>query len=350
MQLDGCTLLDIYGVERTTLSGHVSPRQLGDLFVDNWIPYMECHKCGRSDYCRFAKPHPHNEHKKLEIRCGVAETAIRNFVDHTFEMARDLALPQRQAYLDGSFHLLRFILEAEQTIGNAICTDFLNWLGKYSPTHFGRITRLRDSLNSLGQSFRQIPELYSQRSLLLVEGWAEKAFLDKLRESHSTWFLDLLVECYDGKGNRKSKRIAMLLDKYLELGYTIYAQGDADGKPGEIFKGLVDSGQLQMPNTFTFPIDFETAIPVPLLFRGLRRVGANVNFTPTQLRDAAKDSGLSINVILERQFGVDTEPLKVELATAVAELLNISRHAWWQDDAFMDTELGRFLRFIQMMA
>ena len=350
MQLDGCTLLDIYGVERTPLRGHVSPRQLADLFVESWIPYMECHKCGKSDYCRFAKPHPRNEHKKLEIKCGVAETAIRNFVDRTFEMARDLELPQRQAYLDGSFHLLQFILEAEQTIGNALSDGFLNWLGKSSPTYFGRITHLRDSLNSLGQCFRQIPELASQRSLLLVEGWAEKAFLDKLRESHSSWFLDLLVECYDGRGNRRSKRIAMLLDKYVELGYTIYAQGDADGNPGEIFKGLVDSGQLEAKNTFTFPIDFESAVPIPLLFRALRRVGVTPGFTPTQLRDAAQQDGGSINAVLRNRFEVDTEPLKVELATAVGELLTISRYAWWQDDEFMQTELGKFLRFIQMMA
>jgi hypothetical protein len=265
-------------------------------------------------------------------------------------MARALELPQRQAYLDGSFHLLRFILEAEQTIGNALSDDFLNWLGDHSPTYFGRITHLRDSLNSLGHCFRQIPELSSQRSLLIVEGWAEKAFLDKLRESHSSWFLHLLVECYDGRGNRRSKRIAMLLDKYVELGYTIYAQGDADGKPGEIFKGLVEAGQLEVNNTFIFPIDFESAIPIHLLFRALRRIGVTITFTPTQLRDAAQQRGGSINAVLRNHFGIDTEPLKVELATAIAELLNISRHAWWQDETFMQTELGKFLRFIQMMA
>lgn len=204
MRLDGLTLLDIYGVERAPLRGDLNSRQLADLFVENWIPYMECHKCGRSDYCRFARPHPTNEHKKLEIKCGVAEVAIRNFVDRTFEIAERLDASPRQAYLDGSFHLVRYVLESEQTIGNAINSAFLDWLGKYSPSYFGRLTHLRDTLNSLGQSFRQIPELSSHRALLLVEGWAEKAFLDKLKESHSNWFLDLLVECYDGKGNRKS--------------------------------------------------------------------------------------------------------------------------------------------------
>jgi hypothetical protein len=184
---------------------------------------------------------------------------------------------------------------------------------------------------------------------LLVEGWAEKAFLDKLRESHFSHFLDLLVECYDGKGNRRSKRIAMLLGRYVELGYTIYAQGDADGKPGEIFRALVEAGHLKAENNFVFSFDFETAVPVPLLVRAMRRIGLTLKFKPHELQDALKAAPASVNDVLRDKFGVDLEPDKIELAVAVAEILNVRQWVWWKDEEFMKTELGKFLFFIQRM-
>lgn len=350
MNFSGLTILDIYGVERVPLEGEFTARTLADRFVAEWIPYMECHKCGKADYCKFAEPHPGNESKKREIKCGVAESAIRNFVEKTFSLATQIEQPARQAYLDGAFHFGKFVLEAEQSIGILIDREMLDWFGDYAPSVFGRLIHLRDTLNSLGQAFRQIPAMRSHRGLLLVEGWSEKAFLDKLRESHSSTFLEMLVECYDGRGNRKSKRIAMLLQKYIELGYTIYAQGDADGKPEEIFKGLVDSGHLKPDNTFVFRFDFETAVPLALLCRAMRRVGIPIAFRPTVLGEQLVSEPQSVNRLLKTCYGIDLEPRKMELAATIAEVMNGSAFAWWQDDDFMSTELGQFLRFIQKMA
>src|SRR5258707_14831623 len=104
LDLTNCNFLDIYGAERIPLEGEYSKDALTKSFTEHWIPFMECHKCGKSDYCKFALPHPRNEQKKQEIRCGVAETAIQNFVAHTFDIAGTLDLKGKQAYLDGAFY------------------------------------------------------------------------------------------------------------------------------------------------------------------------------------------------------------------------------------------------------
>lgn len=349
LDLANCTILDIYGVGRINVDGLVSADKLALLFVNNWIPFMECHKCGKSSYCMYALPHPPNEHKKQEIRCGVAVAVIGNFVARTIGIAEALNLEEKQAYLDGAFYLTQFVLVAEQSIGTVLDAKYLEWYGDFAPGIFGHLTRIRDTLNSLNQNFKKISAFKSQRSLLFVEGWAEKTFFEKLRESHMAWFIDLMVECYDGQGNRHSKRIAMLLDKYINHGYTIYVQGDADGKIGDIFKALVDSGRVKKENTFVFNHDFESAIPLPVLIRAMRNIGLPTNFKPSELRDSLAKNPRSVNKVLLDDFRVDISHHKVPLAGMVGEILQSPSFVWWADDKFMDTELGRFLRFVQTM-
>lgn len=350
IDLSGLSILDIYGVGRLPLHGAFSNNELANLLVENWIPYMECHKCGKSDYCKYALPHPHNLHKKQEIRCGVAEAVLRNFLKRSVEIAIPLSSDERQAYLDGAFFLTRFVLQAEQSIGNVANLEFLDWYGDFAPGVFGFMTRIRDTLNSCSQNLSTIPAFKTERGVLFVEGWSEKAFLDALRESHLAWFLDLLVECYDGQGNRRSKRIAMLLEKYGDLGYTIYAQGDADGCNPAIFKGLVDAGTLKAENTFVFAHDFESAVPLPLLLRAMRNIGLKLPFKPSTLRDSLRANPRSVVIALQQDFGVDIDRWKFQLAIELGAMLNHPRFSWWADDKFMQSELGRFLHFTQGIA
>jgi len=65
--------------ERIPLPGGEYTRaQLLRMLVDEWIPYFECHKCGRFSYCKFAQPHPANPNRARDIQCGVAVTALDN--------------------------------------------------------------------------------------------------------------------------------------------------------------------------------------------------------------------------------------------------------------------------------
>lgn len=348
LEVDGLSILDAYGVSRSPLAGNHTASSLAKLMVDSWISYMECHHCGRADYCKFAISLAPGSYKKKEIRCGVVVTALSNFIERTFSVALSLNRAQLQHYLDAAFYYAAFVLESEQSIGASLNSDILNWFGKLVPVHFGHAVRIRDTLNKLGECLRHLPDFNTRRSVLMVEGEAEKAFLEKLRESHSSWFLERLVESYGGRGNRKPKRIAMLLEQYNKLGYGICFQGDADGKGGEQFAPFIAAGQLLKENTFAFRHDFESAVPLPLLGLALAMIGVKFS-SPWEKVEARlrRRRSVSVSAALREIEEVDLRPMKVELAKAVAELLNRPRFVWWQDRRFMASELGRFLHFVR---
>jgi len=273
IDLSNYSILDNYGVERRALEGFFTAETLSQMLVYEWIPYYECDKCGRSDYCKFTKPNPYNPERKRDIKCGVAAAALTNFIAGTFHLLENMKRNQIQDYLDAVFYFYDFIYSAEQIIGMYIDKDMIEWWDVHIPAAFGHATRLRDKLNSLASSLRDIPEFRATKGILFVEGWSEKAFLDKLRESHSAWFLYLIIEVYDGKGNANPKRIQMLLDRYIAQGYKIYIQGDADGKNTEIFNKLVLRGSVGSECTFVFQHDFETAVPAELLLDTLQDIG-----------------------------------------------------------------------------
>src|SRR5688572_13272647 len=102
ISFDGLTVLDIYGVERLPLYGDFDAGALADRLVAEWIPYFECHKCGRFDYCKFVQRRSENENLAQDIQCGVVEAALRLFVEHTYCLLEDLNADQRQDYLDAA--------------------------------------------------------------------------------------------------------------------------------------------------------------------------------------------------------------------------------------------------------
>ncbi len=353
MFLSGYFIFDIYGVERIALNGDYSADSLADTFIDNWIPYFECHKCGRWDYCKYAQPYPENPHRSVDIKCGVARDSIKNFVKSTFPVLKELDSNRVQEYLDGAFYFFKFIYDAEQYIGICMDPGFSEYFGEHAPMIFGNFRRLRNMLNELGSSWKGIPEFRINCPVLFVEGLSEKRFLDEMRKSHSIWFLDLNVEVYGGKGNRRSKRIQMLLDKYIDLGYEIYAQGDADGENTDIFRHLIKSGSVKAENTFVFKHDFETSMPLKLLYISLRNMKILNKVSEQDFIAALNGNNISILQKLRDRLGLDIRSHKLKLATTTARILSNYWFEnpwfnWWQDDKFMnDTELGRFLRFIQ---
>jgi hypothetical protein len=50
---------------------------------------------------------------------------------------------------------------------------------------------------------------------------------------------------------------------------------------------------------------------------------------------------------MNETYGLDLDPLKLELATQVADHLNHPDVVWWRDEQFLETDLGRFLQFVQ---
>jgi hypothetical protein len=345
MDFTGYKIFDIYGVERIPLVGNLDAQGLAHKLIDEWIPYFECEKCGRADYCKYTKPDKYRPERLADIKCGVIVEAITNFVRHTFPLLEKMTTEQVQAYLDGAFHLEQFLYNTEQTTGMFIDDAILRFFGDYAPTLFGRATHLREHLNKAASEFRKLPDFASEKGVLFVEGWAEKAFLEKLRESHSAWFLYLAVEVYEGRSNRRPNRIQMLLDRYVKQGYIIYIQGDADGKDTEVFRALCDKGAINPEHSFVFRHDFESAIPPRILYQALRYLGELEKVEYVDFEKVVKSEDRSVVKLLSEKIGIDVERLKLPLAEAVGDILNDPRFAWWQNEEFMETELGKFLKF-----
>ena len=349
IDLSGFSTFDICGVNRISLNGEYTAESLAELLIENWIPYFECHKCGRWDYCKYAKPHKVNPNRSEDIKCGVVADSLRNFVQVTFVILEKLDDKKTQDYLNGAFFFCKFVNDAEQSIGMFMDERFLNHFKEYSPMLFGNLTKLRDILNGLGSYWKEIPEFKANNHVLYLEGYSEEKFLDELRKSHLSWFSHLNVEVYCGKSNKKKKRIQMLLKNYVDKGYVIYIQGDADGSNSKnIFNSLIEAGSINEANTFVFKYDFESSIPIPLLYDVLKNMGILEDKSKEEFETQLGNENISIIEKLNEKFSIDLKPDKMEFAKTLARILSKPGNIWWNNNKFMnESELGQFLKFIQ---
>ena len=139
----------------------------------------------------------------------------------------------------------------------------------------------------------------------------------------------------------------MLLDNYVKLGYKIYIQGDADGKHSEIFNELVRKGSVTEDCTFVFKYDFESSLPLNLLLQALHDLDEIPEVKIDDFVNKLSPLNCSVGKKIKKVFGIDLNPLKIDIASLIAEKLNNPWSAWWQDEKFMQTELGKFIRFVQ---
>lgn len=348
MDLSKYKIFDIYGIRNINLEGNYTADSLAEKLIAEWIPYVECdRKCYRSDYCKFTQPSPYHPDRLIDVKCGVVVNSLKLFIKTSFPILETLPADKIQYYLDGAFYYSQFILNAEHMIGMCMDEDVFEDYGEYAPVIFGHTTKLRGHLNNLGSVFQHIPEFRSKKGVLFVEGRSEKAFLEKLKESHSSWFLHLNIEVYNGTGNRRPKRIQMLLDNYRKQGYKVYIQGDADGKDSKIFNELVRKGSVEESDTFVFKHDFESSVPLNMLLSALYELELLEKEKHSDYVSTIKDSESSIVKKIKSELEIDLNPYKLELAEMIAEKLNHRMWAWWQDEVFNKTELGLFLTFVQ---
>jgi hypothetical protein len=350
VNFDSVPFRDIYGDKKGVIEGDFDIQSLSDYLIEHWVSYVECHHCPRENTCKFAIPHPKWEWKKLEIQCGVKSEFIKNFVALTFDEYTNSNSDIQERLLSATYHLSEYTMMSEQQIGWTIDDEWLKNLGTYGKAFLGNIVHLREKLTHAAQDLSYMPNLYNRKPILLVEGQSEKAFLDKLRESHNSWFTDLRTEVYGGNGNAHPRRIQMRLEKYVEDGYTCFMQGDKDGKEKGSFEKLIKQKVVEEKNTFLFEFDFESAIPRKLLYIALRNLDLLPDIDSKVFLDKT-DNESSVCSQIKAIFAVDLEPYKVVLADEIGWVFNNSEFHWYQDkNKFMEqTELGRFLDFVIKM-
>jgi len=347
--LQGLTIYDYFGVERVPLAGEYVAGELADFLAAEWIPYVECIRdCSRSDYCKHIPMEGGIRNPYQEIRCGVCVEVLRLFISSNFASFCGRPKREQQAFLDAAFYLSRYVGESEVALGFASCESTVRYWSSLGAYIFTRVVRFRETLDKLATSLAQVPGLSTPRSILLVEGESETRFLHGLQGSHIAQLLDLLVDSYRGKSNKRPGRIAMLLERYQRDGYSIYLQGDADGGDRtSVFARLVSKGLVREENTFVFRHDFETSVPPYLLHRALETCGVLKGIPYEEFRQLSDAHVGAVSALLASTFGVDIAGTKVGLADALAVALNATN--WWSDKQFLDTELGQFLLFVRQI-
>lgn len=346
LNLNNLTLLVKHGESRIPLKGEMTSEELISLMASKWISYCECHQCGRYDYCKFrAPPHPFNPKRSLDKQCGVTKSVLKNFINSSFPLLVKCGYEERQEFLDASFYFTDYINTTEALIGGYLNTEIIDFWGSYSPSLFGTIVTLRTKLDKIAHHLKSIPEFHTTKGYLLVEGKSEKTFVESLKGTIG-WFGEILVESYDGRGNKAPSKLLIIAKKLNQTGYDLYIQGDQDSKEGDIFQRLINSNIVKPGNTFSFVIDFESSIPDGLLFESLKRIGVLDNAFLEELR-MNKDiiSEKPLLKILQETGRVNIDSIKVPLAQDVARLFG--EYYLWGDENFMKSELGSFIEFIK---
>ena len=340
-------LLDIYGIGKVSLIGEFDSDKLSQKMIDSWVSFGECHRhCSRSDYCKYVIWIDDTKTISKEIECGVVKFSLINFVNQTFKTFQELNSTQKQNYLNGAYHFSQFIFKSEITIGNYTNEYFLNSWDHYASTAYGHAKYIRKHIEMMAFFFKDIPEFHIRKEILFVEGESEFAFLNKLKESHLIGFIDLEIFNYKGKSNKKPTRIEMLLKDYSARGYNLYIQGDADGKSKNTFQTLIDKNLIHKANTFIFNYDFETSIPASLMFATLKNLNLIDSIEKSDFIDNVSKTTDKVENILKNIYGVDISSHKVKIAEETARNINETIECW-KSEWFLNTELGKFLKFIQ---
>ncbi|HEY8766373.1 MAG TPA: hypothetical protein VIP09_03790 [Dehalococcoidia bacterium] len=350
IDLTGLSLM-LDELDKSALTGEYGPDELSELFIDTWIPYMECdRKCGRSDYCKYTQPDPYGRPSRLaEIRCGVASEIIRNYVSGVFGILKQRSPEELQAWLDASYSFVQFVYGTEIHIGRMLWKDHLDWWGtdENRAAFFGWTGQLRKHLDHFASQLQAIPEFSTGSCKILTEGASEKAFVERLKRTRLLWFLHLDIDSYYGAGNRQPTKLLALANQLKKQGYRLFLQGDNDGQVRDIFDQLVKQGIVHVDETFSFKIDFESAFDPEHLYAALSSMGAIGTLTLQDFiaRVASRPADSSVVGVINGILGVEVN--KVQLAEELADLL-IAKW-FWTDENFWTTEIGAFLDKIRRL-
>jgi hypothetical protein len=307
--------------------------------IENWIGYFECHKCGKWDYCKYAQKHPANPDRSIDIRCGIAIDFITNFVHTTFSLIEDLNESQKQAYLNSAYYLTEFVINTEQVIGRFTNKEHIDGWENYAPSLYGITTNYVDEfLKKAQKEMKNVPFFNSKRSVLFVEGESEEIF--------GNFFLDIEVMNYGGEGGITYTKIEYTIKQYQDKGYKVYIQADKDGKSeNQRVNKIIDKGLVHKDNIFCFSYDFETSVPLYILFKLINEI----RLFSKDYNDFKNgyDGKIGIVKYIEKKYKISIN--KPKLSQKICEYIDISSKQTnlHYDEKFLNTEIGQFWDFLK---
>lgn len=321
--------------------GRYSLGELLALLVKGWLPYWECHKCGRFATCPHVERVETNPDRARDIQCGVAKLALRNFLKASWKKLEGFDVGEKQRFIDGLFHWTQYVLNAEIDIGSYTDDRLLSYRGNaLNRRIMSYVSTNRRHLERFAYYFRDLSGFAGSPFWALVEGESEKAFLERLLELRTIDHLVLGVETYSGKGNRRLKKLH--LEHLNSRGFKVVLQVDLDGKKGLEKGGFVEYVQEQGGTFFAFQPDFESVFPAPVLHRALELNGVEA---PLDWLEGILDLGAG-SVIASVEQRMKVRVSKTALARSLADLVEENLHILnrnWPNNAI--TQWVEYLRY-----
>ncbi len=295
---------------------------LVEVLSNQWIPFLECHHCGRFSYCKYVQRNPRYPEKALEIRCGVAVEALGNFLLVSWEKLLAYESDKLERFFRGLYHFIDFVYHVEVMIGNLIDRDHLNWAGTdLGRRTFGYFPRFRGSLDSFAAEFQDLWDFYSEETWILVEGPSEVEFFSRLIQLQFLSSDIAKVQPYEGKANSKNNKV--YIRRLQERGYLVAIQGDMDRSATSPLDGLISDGLVNAGMTFRFNKDFEGAFPSAILHKALEICGYEIE-EEWLVKLMSKEASGPIVKDIERKLGRSID--KKLLARGLADVIQGNWH------------------------
>ena len=249
---------------------------------------------------------------------------------------------QKQAFLNTAFHLTQYIQSAEQNIGTLSNLDYLSAWGDFAPSLYGFTKDTLEHLTNAHIEMKHLPMFRSKRNVILVEGHSEEIFIRNFTAR------DLEIINYEGNSRIDYEKIEFLVKQNQEKGYEVYLQTDKDGKTtNQRVEKIKKKGLIKVENIFEFKHDFETAIPLEILYEILVDNGYIAD--DTDFEDFSKDIDLRSGIVkhIEKKYGISIN--KRIVANEISMRLNEVSHSvnLYTNEEFLATEIGKFWNFFK---
>lgn len=345
MDLDRLEVFDGFGPARIRLTGEYTPEELADRLVQSWIPFFECHRCGRFSHCEFVQRKPDFPSQAYDIQCGVAVAVINNFVKAMAPLIPGMERSERQDLLDAAFYLVMFIYDTELRTGQLMSENLTDYWGSLAPSLFTFVLRQRETLDKLGEHLAKVPGLEPNRAVVLVEGESERALIAVFQGRVISNLEDLVVVVYGGRGSRGPSHLRLLLDQYRRRGYPVLIQVDRDGGGNPLLQ-LVNQGLIESGKGFSFAYDLETSVPAGLMYASLSTIGETNGLSRAEYEALYSSHTGGFWDFARKHLSEDLPRKKVLLAETVGVQVASPSDGLWGDERFMESELGQFLDFL----